>query len=136
MRRLLVAFDGSEPAKRALQHAIEIAKQEPPTELCIVRAYEPPAVRDEDVNAVLDASSHAEEYLSPALEIARTAGVTFVSEVLIGDIAKALVDHARRKGCQAIVMGTRGMGAVGNLLLGSTATKVLHLSSVPVTLIK
>jgi nucleotide-binding universal stress UspA family protein len=35
-----------------------------------------------------------------------------------------------------IVMGTRGQGAVGNLLLGSVATKVIHLSKVPVTLVK
>ena len=33
-------------------------------------------------------------------------------------------------------MGTRGMGAMGNLILGSVATKVIHLVDVPVTLVK
>jgi nucleotide-binding universal stress UspA family protein len=33
-------------------------------------------------------------------------------------------------------MGTRGMGAIGNLVLGSVATKVIHLTEVPVTLVK
>jgi nucleotide-binding universal stress UspA family protein len=33
-------------------------------------------------------------------------------------------------------MGTRGMGAIGNVFLGSIATKVVHLASVPVTLVK
>jgi nucleotide-binding universal stress UspA family protein len=33
-------------------------------------------------------------------------------------------------------MGTRGMGAVPNLLLGSVASKVVHLVDIPVTLIK
>jgi nucleotide-binding universal stress UspA family protein len=35
-----------------------------------------------------------------------------------------------------IAMGTRGMGTIGNLLMGSVATKVVHLASVPVTLVK
>jgi nucleotide-binding universal stress UspA family protein len=34
-----------------------------------------------------------------------------------------------------IYMGTRGMGAVSGLVMGSTATKVLHLASVPVVLV-
>jgi nucleotide-binding universal stress UspA family protein len=37
---------------------------------------------------------------------------------------------------QQIVMGTRGAGAVANMLLGSVATKVLHLVGVPVVLVK
>jgi len=35
-----------------------------------------------------------------------------------------------------IVMGTRGMGTVANLVLGSVATKVIHLSHIPVILVK
>ncbi|MFN5167526.1 MAG: universal stress protein [Pseudomonadota bacterium] len=35
-----------------------------------------------------------------------------------------------------IVMGSRGMGALGNLAFGSVATKVVHLADVPVTLVK
>jgi nucleotide-binding universal stress UspA family protein len=35
-----------------------------------------------------------------------------------------------------VVMGTRGLGAVTGMLLGSVATKVIHLSDVPVLLVK
>jgi nucleotide-binding universal stress UspA family protein len=38
--------------------------------------------------------------------------------------------------CDGIVMGTRGMSAVGNLVMGSVATKVIHLTKLPVTLVK
>jgi nucleotide-binding universal stress UspA family protein len=39
-------------------------------------------------------------------------------------------------GADAIVMGTRGLGVVGGLVLGSIASKVVHLVKVPVTLVK
>ncbi len=135
MRRLLVPFDGSENAKRALQHAIDMAKSSPLIELHIVRAFEPPTMRDDD-SSILDAKAHQERYLNSAIEMTRAAGVRFTGEILVGSAAKAIVDYADRVGCETIVMGTRGMGAVGNLLLGSIATKVLHLAKVPVTLVK
>jgi nucleotide-binding universal stress UspA family protein len=135
MRRLLVPFDGSENAKRAVQHAIDMATSSPSIELHIVRAFEPPTMRDDD-SSILDAKAHQERYLNSAIEMVRAAGVRFTGEILVGSAAKAVVDYANRVGCEAIVMGTRGMGAVGNLLLGSIATKVLHLAKVPVTLVK
>jgi nucleotide-binding universal stress UspA family protein len=135
MGRLLVPFDGSENAKRALQHAIDMAKSSPSIELHIVRAFEPPTMRDDD-SSILDAKAHQERYLNPAIGIAQAAGLKFTGEILVGSAAKAFVDYANRAGCEAIVMGTRGMGAVGNLLMGSIATKVLHLAKIPVTLVK
>ena len=135
MRKLLVPFDGSDNAMRALQHAIQLAKREPSIELYIARAFEPPTLRDDD-NHILDVRARSEQYLKPAIEIAQAAGVKFSGEILIGGIAKALVEYAERSGCEGIVMGTRGMGAVGNMLIGSVATKVTHLTRLPVTLVK
>ena len=43
---------------------------------------------------------------------------------------------AEELNCDAIIMGTRGMGALGNLVMGSIATKVVHLTRLPVTLVK
>jgi nucleotide-binding universal stress UspA family protein len=47
-----------------------------------------------------------------------------------------IANLARRLRCDSIVMGTRGMTALGNLVLGSLATRVVHLAGVPVTLVK
>jgi nucleotide-binding universal stress UspA family protein len=47
-----------------------------------------------------------------------------------------IADYARDEGCALIVMGTRGLGSIANMLLGSVATKVIHLAEVPVLLIK
>ena len=56
--------------------------------------------------------------------------------MLFGEAGETLADAARRLKCGSIVMGTRGQGAVGNLVLGSVATRVVHLAKVPVTLVK
>jgi len=39
-------------------------------------------------------------------------------------------------GCTQVVMGTRGLGKIANLVLGSVASRVLHLINVPLTLVK
>jgi nucleotide-binding universal stress UspA family protein len=68
----------------------------------------------------------------PPLEAAR---IGYQPHILVGPIAPTIVDHARRSGCHMICMGTRGMTAVANVVMGSTATKVLHLADVPVVLV-
>jgi nucleotide-binding universal stress UspA family protein len=58
----------------------------------------------------------------------------------VGHLNKAQLEryykHARDKRCELIYIGTRGMSALGKALVGSTATKVLHISDVPVLLVK
>jgi nucleotide-binding universal stress UspA family protein len=53
-----------------------------------------------------------------------------------GELPEAIEAIARRIGCDLIVMGTRGMGAAGNLVLGSVATGVIRCADRPVTLVK
>jgi nucleotide-binding universal stress UspA family protein len=64
------------------------------------------------------------------------AGIPYQARVLVGSVAETLVKHAREKRCELIYIGTRGMSALGKALVGSTATKVLHISDVPVLLVK
>jgi nucleotide-binding universal stress UspA family protein len=46
------------------------------------------------------------------------------------------VQHANTASCDLVVVGNRGMGAAANFLLGSVANRVLHLSPVPVLVVK
>lgn len=111
-------------------------------ELVIVNAHEPSLVYDEiavylpQEKAMALRRQHSEDILKPAIEMAQRAGTKCTSEILIGNVPEVIVRFAEESGCDGIVMGTRGMGTVGNLLLGSIATKVVHLAKMPVTLIK
>jgi nucleotide-binding universal stress UspA family protein len=142
MRKLLVPIDNSDNATRALQYAIRLAKESGAIELHLVYAHEAPLVYGEVAVYVTEEKvremqkRHSEDVLRPAIEVARAAGVPFKSDILIGDVPKTLVKYAEEQGCEGIVMGTRGMGAIGNLVMGSVATKVVHLTKLPVTLVK
>jgi len=74
--------------------------------------------------------------LAGADAVLQEAGVASSKEVLVGPIGPTIAQRADQLHCDGIVMGTRGMGALGNLLLGSVATKVIHFAQVPVTLVK
>jgi nucleotide-binding universal stress UspA family protein len=121
MRRLLVPVDGSDSSQRALAWAIDLAKRLRGAEIHLVSVGEP-----EKSAAIL---GRAETEL-------RAAQLSYTKESLRGPVAAVIAEHAGRLGCDAIVMGTRGMSAIENLVLGSVANEVVHLTRLPVTLVK
>jgi nucleotide-binding universal stress UspA family protein len=141
MTTLLVPVDGSRCAMRAVDYAVSQAGELPLT-LHLLNV-EPPLDDYGMVAAYLSRRQHvktmkarAAGVLQQAAARARNPHVTVKTHVVVGDVAKAIVDTAARVKCESIVMGTRGLGPVKNLLLGSVASKVLHLTRIPVTLVK
>jgi nucleotide-binding universal stress UspA family protein len=78
----------------------------------------------------------SEKALACAREELQKKGVPFSAEMCVGDMGETIARCARERGCGLIAMGTRGMGSVAKLLLGSVATKVISLADVPVLLVK
>ncbi|MCC6609087.1 MAG: universal stress protein [Burkholderiales bacterium] len=142
MQKLLVPVDGSENALRAVRHAMAMAKLVGGASIHLAYAHEPPRVYGEIAVYVpaekIEAfqREHSDAILAAAETILKDAGVPHTKDVLIGDVAPAIVEHAKKLRCTAIVMGTRGMTSIGNLVMGSIATKVIHLADLPVTLVK
>lgn len=141
MRKPLVPIDGSTSALRALQHALAELRGHADAELHLLNVQAPAVhmfpsklVSPDMINDELRRSGHV--LLEPAEASAREAGVPCVSHVRIGHPGEEIAACAAEQGCNSVVMGTRGMGAVAGLVLGSVATKVVHLTQVPVTLVK
>ena len=78
----------------------------------------------------------SEKSLAPARSLCRRSGIEFRASFREGDAAEIIASIARRARCKEIIMGTRGLGRVAGLVLGSVATKVIHLVNMPVTLVK
>lgn len=87
--------------------------------------------------AALDAAlaEAGKRELAPALERLAQAGIAARGEVRFGLPAQALLDDARALGAQAIVMGTRGHGAVHGFAFGSAAMRVAHGGVVPALIV-
>lgn len=142
MSRLLVAFDGSETSLHGLRHAIELARTMNDASIHLVYAHED-AVAEGAVAIYVSHDelaerqlAHSEDVLAEGRRLLADAGIPYTTEVLVGHVAEQIASRADELHCDSIVMGTRGMSAVGNLLMGSVSTKVVHHAHVPVTLVK
>jgi nucleotide-binding universal stress UspA family protein len=141
MKKFLVPVDGSDTSRRALRYAAALARKTGAA-LHIVHAHEEPIYYGELSVYVprgrFEKLQHdySRSVLDAAAQRMKGTGVHYTTEVLVGPIGTTIARCARSLKCDGIVMGTRGMGAVGNLVMGSVATKVLHHASVPVTLVK
>ncbi len=141
--KILLAVDGSKcslDAARSLVAHADWYRDKPAVELVYVHLPVPklPGVSRFITKAQL-ASYYEEEgeaQLARARKLLEGAGIACRARVLVGPVAETIVRHARETRCDLVVVGTRGMTAAGNMLLGSTATKVLHLSKVPVLVVK
>jgi len=140
MNTLLVPIDGSDNSLKALKAAIDMAKG-PGGRLHVINVH--PPILSGNVKRFISADvisdyyrEESEKALSPAREAIAQAGVQADFKAEVGPVAETIVNYAKDHGCDHIVMGTRGMGLVKGMLLGSVTTKVISLSDVPVTLIK
>ncbi len=73
--------------------------------------------------------------LASSKKLLDAAGVGYTERALVGPIAESIVKQAKQSGSKMIYMGTRGMTALSNMVLGSVTTRVLHLADIPVVLI-
>lgn len=142
MARILFPYDGSKPSKRALDYLIRTYAGRDDCEVFLVNIQEPPVSYGDYLSAEMlqqfdtGQREFGESLLAEAAARLDSAGIRNQRHVGIGNIADGIVAHAIERRCDSIVMGTRGMGSFGNLMLGSVATKVIHLADIPVTLVK
>lgn len=144
MHRVLMPVDGSETALRAATRFAALAPQLQKTEVLLLNVQSPIAMNERIINGRPSELQHLEAPLREAAEklFASTrkeldeAGIAHTEHVEFGDPAAAIADFAQRHHCDQIVMGTHGLGAIAQMVLGSVATKVLHLAAMPVMLVR
>jgi nucleotide-binding universal stress UspA family protein len=142
MPKILVAVDGSENSARVIDFLIaENAQMKPPLQLHLINVQMP--LGGVNVKMFISSDSLNQYYKEEgekALDAARkrldAAKIPYTPHISVGDPAEVIAAYLKTEGCDRIVMGSRGLGAVTGLVLGSVATKVLHLTQVPITLIR
>lgn len=143
MSRILVAVDGSshstKVAKAAIQH-VSAYRQPPELHLAYVHLPVP------TMGGLIKPIGHealqryyreeGEDALRSAKKLFDRAKLACIMHIIVGPIAESLTSEARKLKCDLIIMGTHGMGAVSGMLLGSVASKTVHLARCPVLLIR
>ena len=140
--KVLIATDGSNPALAALDAFVARLgwfRDRPAVELVHVHAPIPYPRAAAWAGKEAVEKYYAEESeaaLAPAAARLEAQGIVPTTVKLVGDAGREIVHHAAASGCDLIVMGTHGHTAMGNLVMGSVATKVLAAAKVPVLLLK
>ena len=77
-----------------------------------------------------------EAALAPARALLAGKPCRVTERLIVGQPADEIIAAAQQNGCDLIIMGTHGRGAIGNLLMGSVATRVIAQSPIPVLSVK
>lgn len=142
MLKILIAVDGSEHAARAIEAVAKMARSGVGLQASLLCVSPEPLLFGgytlETINQVeQDQRKQQDSILGQAATHAGRLGLKLGEPLRAhGVIANEIVRAAAAQGVDQIAMGTRGMGAAGNLLLGSVAQRVVHQSAVPVLLAK
>ena len=129
---IVLGYDESPGARRALTHAIDLAKLLDDT-LVLVYGAEPPGRMGDEFAEHLEAiAEQGRSALSHAVTTAKAAGVTTIVELVDEKPAQALLTSADKHDARLIVVGTYGESPLRGAMLGSTPHKLLHWSSRPV----
>ncbi|PSJ16054.1 universal stress protein [Nitrosomonas supralitoralis] len=143
MLKILLPVDGSDSSNKAVMdftQSLGNYKEIPEIHLLNVQ---PKFYSSEDSSLFIDKENvrqHLQnegmKILQNTLELMKQAGLTGQSHILVGEPAEMIVNFAKEEFFDCIVIGTRGMGVVKSLLLGSVTNKVVQLSTIPVLLVK
>jgi nucleotide-binding universal stress UspA family protein len=134
MKEIVVATDGSPGATLAVEEGVWIAKQLG-AKVVLVAVAKPalPFLGEPYYQLALSAElRRARAAVEAAVPLAEERRVPHEEEVVEGNPAEAVLETARARGADLIVVGSRGRGGVASGLLGSVSTEIVHRADLPV----
>ncbi len=146
--RLLVPFDGSVPSKKALNEALNLAQitDSEILVLSVVPEINIPFPSDDvlrkDPAKSKDIQEEIERNYAETLSQAAEDLTNKYPEQKIetklgrGSPSKSIVDFAKKGEFDLIVMGSKGLGGISGLILGSTSRRVVDSCTIPVLIVK
>ena len=136
MQNVIVGYDGSEQAKRALDRAAALGRAG--AKVTVVSAVGIGSHSGGRGSGALneDELKEAAETLDGAKAHLKSQGIDASSMEGEGDAADVIVEAAEEIGADLIVVGTRGRGLGKRALLGSVSTKVAHHASCDVLIVR
>jgi nucleotide-binding universal stress UspA family protein len=139
IRNIMVGYDDSPPARRALALAEDLAAQYG-ARLVLLTVLPPlaPVVPELVPFSEVPTKAHVDDARRPLeaqAERLRAAGRLVDVQVEVGDPVRTLLEIAERLEVDITVLGRSGKGAVARLIMGSVTTSLLHLSKRPILVV-
>jgi nucleotide-binding universal stress UspA family protein len=146
-KHILVPTDGSKLSDRAVQRGIEFAKAVkakvtavhavPEFRMIVEEGFISPMSAELKNRFERDSQEHAKKMLAKVQKAAKAAGLKCETVALVSDFPyQQIIETAKKKKCDLIVMASHGRKGLSSLLLGSETAKVLTHSKVPVLVVR
>ncbi|AWR99715.1 universal stress protein [Metallosphaera hakonensis] len=139
-KHILVAYDGSENAKRALNVALDLTKRYE-AKLDVVEVVDTSVLLGAGIgpvppDVIESLYNKARADIDGAKKIADQIGVKVEGVIVEGDPATAVMDYASKNGVDLIVTGSRGLSTIKRMFLGSVSSRIIHEAKMPVLVVK
>jgi len=137
IKKILVPLDGSKNSFKGLNEAIYFARQcgATLTGFHVVPFY-PARFGDILRPFKKEAFKQARKFMDEAKTISAQNGILFNEKIVYGEAKWDIVDFSHSKKFDLVVIGSRGIGPIKEMFLGSVANYVVHKSKVPVLVVK
>ncbi|MDR2006276.1 MAG: universal stress protein [Acidaminococcales bacterium] len=144
LRKILVPVDGSEPSWQALKYAAEIGVKFE-SELFVVHIIQPfynagllalPIDSGLLTMQMDDIKKNAEAILAAAKEKLTPYSLKVTTKIETGHPSERILKTAEEAGCDAIVIGSRGLSGIAEFVLGSVSSNVSQYAKIPVLIVK
>ncbi|CDI06380.1 universal stress protein [Candidatus Nitrosotenuis uzonensis] len=137
IKKILVPMDGSATSFKALAQAIEIARTCQATILGInAISFLPAEFMPSVVPYKIYQKKEAGKFMEKAKLKAAKKGILFKYMIVYGNPVDQVINTAKSKKFDLIVIGARGKGRIAEVFLGSVSNAILHKSQIPVMIVK
>ncbi|MGE5274033.1 MAG: universal stress protein [Verrucomicrobiota bacterium] len=138
MKRILIATDGSDGARAAVEEGVALASETAASVTFVTVRNQVGGLFADPLyqRHLTHRLAHARAALVPAEAEAERAGVGCESEILEGDPVDCIVEAARTWDADLVVVGSRGHGAVTSAVIGSVSREVVRRSPAPVMVVR
>lgn len=133
--KILVAYDGSEQAQRALRWAARLAPDTKITVISVVPVLEASAKIVDAVDPTSDVPEHYRE-LAEAVTILEKSNVATETILKAGNPAEEIINAGADSAFDIILVGIRGMSSARRFLIGSVAERVVRHATIPVLVVR
>ncbi len=136
--RILLAVDGSDHALHAAKVAADLARcMKAELRILVVYPPIPPYLGEPNLQQAINSRlDEAQAILQRAVDAVGEIPSEIHTELIEGDAAEAIIEVVKTRNSDLIVMGSRGLGRLAGLLLGSTSQKVLSHAPCPVLIVR